>query len=156
MQHLAEFDHDPTVAANDLTAPPLTLVPDVDPAGFTIDVACAPIEGGTDPTYGEVTWQTLICADQTPSKEFVLGKATFGPGERLHPHRHEPAEFYYCIAGSGDIVIEGKLHSVHVGVAVYLPSNAEHSVTAGADGLSILYGFAQARFADVEYQFSAK
>jgi len=145
------------IPANDdaSPAPVLTLVPDTTPSGgFAVDAATLPVEGGTDPTYGEVTWRTLFCADRTATGEFVLGIATFGPGERLHPHRHEPAEFYYCTAGGGEITINGIVHAVHSGIAIYLPANAEHSVEAGPQGLSFLYGFAEARFADIEYRFS--
>ena len=154
MDAKSEFEFDPLAPANDPYAPELRLVPDNDQTGFVVDVAEAPVEGGTDPTYGEVTWRTLICADKTPTREFVLGVADFKPGEKLHPHRHEPAEFYYCTSGYGEVVIEGAVHAVHQGVAVYLPANAEHSVTAGPDGLSFLYGIAEPCFSAIEYQFS--
>lgn len=155
MDAKSECNFDPLAPANDPWAPALELLPDNYQTGFTVDAADMQIEGGTDPAFGEVTWRTLICADYTPTREFVLGVAEFGPGEKLHPHRHEPAEFYYCTSGSGEVVIEGKVHIVHQGIAVYLPANAEHSVTAGPDGLSFLYGFAESRFSGIEYQFSS-
>jgi quercetin dioxygenase-like cupin family protein len=150
-----KFEVEPFTPANDPYAPELRLVPADDQTGFVVDVAKMPVEGGTGLTYGEVTWRTLICADKTPTREFVLGVAEFKQGEKLHAHRHEPAEFYYCMSGSGEVAIEGKFHAVYQGVAVYLPANAEHSVTAGPNGLSFLYGFAEARFGAIEYQFSS-
>ena len=150
----SETDFSQLEPANDSNAPELRLVPNNSLTGFIVDVAQTPTEGGTDPTYGGVTWRTLICADITPTREFVLGVADFKPGEKLHPHRHEPAEFYYCTSGTGEVKIEGAVHTVHQGVAVYVPTNAKHSVTAGPDGLCFLYGFAEARFSAIDYQFS--
>ena len=46
--------------ANDSNAPELRLVPSNSLTGFVVDVAQTPTEGGTDPTYGGVTWRTLI------------------------------------------------------------------------------------------------
>lgn len=149
-----ELDFDLLTPANDPYPPELKLVPDNKHKAFLVNEAQIQVEGGTNPMYGEVTWRTLICADKTPSTEFILGVAKFKPGERLHAHRHEPAEFYYCTAGTGEVVIEGDVYSVHEGMAVYLPPNAEHSVTAGPNGFSMLYGFAEARFSAVKYQFS--
>jgi quercetin dioxygenase-like cupin family protein len=154
MDAKSESEFDPFTPANDSNALELRLVPSNGQTGFVVDVAQTPVEGGTDPTYGEVTWRTLICADKTPTREFVLGVADFKPGEKLHPHRHEPAEFYYCTSGTGKVIIEGVVHNVHQGIAVYVPTNATHSVIAGPNGLSFLYGFAEARFGAIDYQFS--
>ncbi|MDW4548160.1 cupin domain-containing protein [Defluviimonas sp. D31] len=123
--------------------------------GFSVDAAKVAPEGGTDPVFGSVAWRTLICADRTPTKEFVLGIAEFGPRGTLNPHRHEPAEFYLCIEGGGTATIDGIAHALVPGVAVYIPGNAEHGVVAGPEGLRFAYGFAEAAFSGVTYRFSS-
>ena len=111
-------------------------------------------EGG-DPTYGTVTWRTLINGTPEVPREFVLGIAEFGPHGTLLPHRHAPAEFYLGIAGAGTVTIDGVAHVIAPGVAIYVPADAEHGVVAGPEGLRFTYGFAEGSFANVEYRFSA-
>ena len=113
-----------------------------------------PVEGGNNPVYGDVTWRTLISSDRTPTSDLLLGVAEFAAHGVLHLHRHEPAEFYMCLTGSGIVTIDGVEHIVKSGSAVFVPGNAEHGVVAGAEGLTFAYGFAQHSFADVDYVFS--
>ena len=68
---------------------------------FTVAYGGLPLEG--ESRDGELTWQTLICADRTPSGSLVVGVADFPPGGHLKFHRHEPAEFYFCLAGSATV-----------------------------------------------------
>ena len=49
------------------------------PSGFVAALGDQPIEGGFDPVFGDVTWQTLISGDKTQSNGVVLGVATFLP-----------------------------------------------------------------------------
>ena len=123
-------------------------------AGFVRQLDGLAVEGGTDPTYGNVTWRTLISADRTPSTDFLLGVAGFPAHGVLHLHRHLPPEFYFCTAGSGTVTIDGVEHPVSSGSAVFIPGNAEHGVVAGENGLTFAYGFAQNAFSDIEYVFS--
>ena len=111
-------------------------------------------EGG-DPTYGTVTWRTLINGTPDVPREFVLGIAEFGPHGTLLPHRHDPAEFYLGLDGSGIVTIDGVPHVIAAGVAIYLPAGAEHGVVAGPEGLRFTYGFAEGSFESVQYRFSA-
>lgn len=122
--------------------------------GFTANAEGQPLEGGTDPAYGSVLWRTLISGDRTPSSDLVLGIAEMTSFGTLHLHRHEPPEFYLGLSGDGIVEIDGTHHRIAAGVAVFVPGNAEHGVTAGADGLSFAFGFAKNSFADVDYAFS--
>ncbi len=122
---------------------------------FSVDTATLPLEGGTDPAFGTVMWRTLVCADRTPSSDMVMGLAEFGPGGTLLPHRHAPAEVYYGVEGSGTITIDGEAHHIAPGIAVFVPSEAEHGTVAGPEGLKFVYVFPNARFAEVDYRFSA-
>lgn len=124
-------------------------------AGFTVFSEDQPLEGGTDPTYGNVTWRTLISSCRTASSGLVLGIADFPPHGALHLHRHAPPEFYFCTTGSGRVTIDGVVHAFTPGVAVYIPVNAEHGVVAGDSGMSMIYGFGVSAFSEIEYRFSA-
>jgi len=126
-----------------------------DQAAIAIDAAAVAEEGWADPAHGGVTWRTLIDADRTPSRGFVLGIAGFGPNGVLPAHRHAGAEFYLGLSGAGIVAIEGVAHPIGPGIAVYLPSMAEHAVLAGPEGLSFAYGFAADRFGDIVYEFPA-
>ena len=123
---------------------------------FAVDAALQPVEGGTDPAYGSVTWRTLINGSHQAPREFVLGIAEFEPHGTLHPHRHAPAEFYLGIAGEGTVTIDGTTHRMAPGIAIYVPGNAEHSVLAGAEGLRFAYGFAEPCFDGIDYRFSTR
>ncbi|MHA6326064.1 cupin domain-containing protein [Roseivivax sp. CAU 1753] len=114
----------------------------------------APLEGGEDPAFGTVRWKTLFSADRTKTAGMTLGVAEFGAGGTLLPHRHGPAEFYFGLAGSGIVTIDGVAHEIMPNVAIFIPADAEHDTVAGADGLRFLYGFPKDRFSDVEYRFT--
>ncbi len=125
-------------------------------AGFAIDSADVPLEGGEDATFGTVRWRTLVCADRTPSSGVVLGVAEFGPGDTLEPHRHGPAEVYFGLSGRGVVTIAGVAHEIRPGVAVYIPAETEHGTVAGPEGLRFAYTFPTARFAEVDYRFTGR
>ena len=125
-------------------------------AGFARNVDELPVEGGTHPVVGNVTWKTLICADRTPSSGMLLGIAEFPAHGVLNPHRHEPAEFYFCTIGYGVVTVEGVEHPIRPGTAIYVPGNAEHGVKAGPDGMTFVYGFSENAFSDVAYAFSSQ
>lgn len=120
---------------------------------FAIHVDRPPIEGAGDVESGNLTWRTLISADRTPSAEMILGIADFPPHGQLNLHRHEPAEIYFGLSGEGIVSADGATLAITKGVAVFIPSNCEHGVVAGAAGLSILYCFAQDAFEDIEYGY---
>ncbi len=124
------------------------------PTGFVAALDDQPIEGGFDPVFGDVTWQTLISADKTKSNGLVLGVATFPAQGVLHLHRHIPPEFYFGLTGSGTVMIDGQPVQIAPGSAVFIPSNAEHGVTAGPEGLTMAYGFGEDAFSEIEYNFS--
>lgn len=120
---------------------------------FAVSIDDTPVEGSGDAQSGLLTWQTLISGDRTPSDEMILGVANFPPHGRLNLHRHAPAEFYFGLAGDGTVTAGGVPLTITKGVAVYIPGNTQHGVVAGADGLSILYGFARRAFSDIVYDF---
>jgi mannose-6-phosphate isomerase-like protein (cupin superfamily) len=122
--------------------------------GFVVALEDQPIEGGFNPVFGDVTWQTLISGEKTISNGLILGVATFPPHGILHLHRHTPPEFYFCLTGSGIVTLDGIEHQIMSGSAIFIPSNVEHGVVAGAEGLTFAYGFGEDAFSAIEYRFS--
>jgi quercetin dioxygenase-like cupin family protein len=103
---------------------------------------------------GNVHWKTLISAGLTRSDSLTLGVARLPPGETLRAHRHEQAEAYLVLAGSGIVTIDGSAHAVGPGAGVFIAANAVHSVeSTGATDLQVAYVLAADAFEDVEYVF---
>ena len=117
--------------------------------------SCA-LDGWDDPTIGKVMWRTLLSGDRTPTAGITVGVAEIGPGhsETSFPHRHEPAEVYYFLAGEGVVTIDGSDHPVRAGSTVFIPGNAWHATrNTGHEELRLLYAFAVDSFAQVAYEF---
>lgn len=103
-----------------------------------------------------VSWRTLLSADRTPTHSLTIGVAEIEPGapDDLHLHRHEPAEAYYFLSGTGVVSIDGVLHDVRTGSTVFVPPDAVHAVgNTGDDVLRLLYVFGVDSFDDVTYVF---
>lgn len=120
---------------------------------FSVSIGETPLEGSGDLQSGNLTWRTLISGDRTPSDQITLGVADFPPHGTLNVHRHEPAEFYFGLAGEGTVLINGVSFRIAQGIAVFIPGNTDHGVVAGDRGLSIVYGFGRRAFDDVIYDF---
>ncbi len=121
---------------------------------FTVAYGGLPLEG--EASDGQLSWQTLISADRTPSSSLVVGVADFPPGGHLEFHRHEPAEFYFCLAGSATVYADGEELTLRPEVAAFIPSGTEHAIRAGAEGMRLLYGFARDRFSTIEYDYTGR
>jgi mannose-6-phosphate isomerase-like protein (cupin superfamily) len=104
-----------------------------------------------------VSWSTLISADRTPTDSLTMGIAEIEPGspDEFHLHRHEPAEAYYILSGSGAVSIDGEEHDVRAGSAIFVPSDSVHAIAnTGTDVLRLLYVFGVGSFDDVTYLFA--
>jgi quercetin dioxygenase-like cupin family protein len=103
---------------------------------------------------GEAEWKTLISAGLTRSAGLTMGVARLPPGGSLHMHRHEQAEAYLVLDGTGVVTIGGRTRPLREGVAVFIPGNALHAVQATGDSdLRVVYVLAADSFDDVEYLF---
>jgi quercetin dioxygenase-like cupin family protein len=103
---------------------------------------------------GNARWKTLISAGLTRSESLTLGVALLPPGETLRAHRHEQAETYLVLEGTGIVTIGGTAHAVGPGAGVFIAGNAVHSVEAtGRTDLRVAYVLAADAFEDVEYVF---
>jgi mannose-6-phosphate isomerase-like protein (cupin superfamily) len=99
-----------------------------------------------------VRWKTLISAGRTPSQSLTLGVAVIAPGETPRAHRHEQVEAYLVLEGTGIVTIDGSPHPVRPGAAVFIASNAMHTVqSTGQTSLRLAYVLAADALEDVEY-----
>jgi quercetin dioxygenase-like cupin family protein len=107
------------------------------------------------PLRGRVEWKTLISGDVTSSDSLTLGLSRLAPGESLNEHRHEQAEIYLVLAGSGVVGIDGEERTIGPGSAVFIPGNASHSCrNTGTAELRAAYVLAADSFEDVRYVFA--
>ena len=54
-----------------------------------------------------IYWKTLVSGDLTHSETLTLGIARIPSGEALHAHRHQQAETYLILEGSGLVRLDG-------------------------------------------------
>ncbi len=103
---------------------------------------------------GLVYWKTLLSADVTHSEALTMGIAKIPLAEALHEHRHQQAEIYLILEGTGLVRIDGKARPVGAGSAVFILGNALHSCeNTGASDLRFAYVLAADSFEEVEYVF---
>jgi mannose-6-phosphate isomerase-like protein (cupin superfamily) len=132
----------------------------MDPEPFVIEERDRDWEGWPEAQLalrGGVVWKTLISAGLTPSSALTAGVARVPRGEALPEHRHEQAEVYFVLDGTGVVAIDGLAAEVAAGSTVFIPGNALHSVRSRGPGeLRFFYVLAADTFDDVEYVFSSE
>jgi mannose-6-phosphate isomerase-like protein (cupin superfamily) len=119
-----------------------------------IDARDRPSECWDDPARGTLRWRTLISAPTTPTTGLVCGIAEMAEGDHFAAHRHEEPEVYFGLEGEGVVVIDGAAHWLSPGVAIYIPSMAEHGVPTVSGPLRWVYTFARDGFDQIAYQFT--
>ena len=103
---------------------------------------------------GLVYWKTLVSGDLTHSEALTMGIAMVPPNEALREHRHQQAEIYLVLEGTGSVTIDSRTRPVAAGSAVFIPGDALHSCeNTGTSDLRIAYVFAADSFEEVEYVF---
>lgn len=103
---------------------------------------------------GLVYWKTLVSGDLTHSEALIMGIAKIPPAEAPHEHRHQQAEIYLVLEGTGSVTIDGKARPVGAGSAIFIPGNVVHSCeNTGASDLRFAYVLAADSFEEVEYVF---
>ena len=114
-------------------------------------------EGWDDPTIAAENpnrWKLLITGERGPSRGLVTGIAECPTGAHLPLHHHEPEETYYVVSGHGHIEIDGHAAEIGPGSAVYIPSNAKHTVRCtSSEPLVFVFSFACDRFDQIVYHF---
>ncbi|HEY6918183.1 MAG TPA: cupin domain-containing protein [Tabrizicola sp.] len=124
------------------------------PAAIRIDAQdCAPARWD-DPARGTLSWRTLLSGETTGTDTLVCGIAEMLPGQTFALHRHAEPEVYFGIEGEGLVLIDGVRHPIAPGVALYIPSMAEHGVPEATQPLRWFYAFARDRFDQITYHFT--
>ena len=116
-------------------------------------------ESWRDDATGHVDWWTLFSSDRTETDGLTVGLADIPVGAPRPPrgHLHAQAEVYFCLSGSGEVVVEGEATLVRAGDAVFIPGDTEHmAVNTGAEPLRLLYFFAADSFEEIVYRFPGK
>ena len=120
----------------------------------TVDAADCPPDNWGDAARGTLQWRTLISAPMTPTTGLVCGVAEMQAGEHLAAHRHEEPEVYFGLEGEGCVMIDGIAYRLAPGVAIYIPSMAEHGVPPVSGPLRWFYTFARDGFDQITYTFT--
>lgn len=71
------------------------------------------------------------------SDDLMMCEISFKKGAKGNFHRHQHLQITYIAEGSFSFTIDGKTRVVNKGDSVYMPSNAEHGVTALTDGILV-------------------
>lgn len=123
-------------------------------AATSIDAQDCAAARWDDPARGTLAWRMLISGDVTPTAGLVCGIAEMQPGETFALHRHAEPEVYFGIEGEGSVLIDGVPHRLAPGIALYIPSMAEHGVPVATASLRWFYTFARDRFDQITYHFT--
>jgi quercetin dioxygenase-like cupin family protein len=118
-----------------------------------IDTGTLQDERWTDDARGTIRFRTLISAPETPTDSLVCGVAMMSAGETFALHSHAHAEVYFGLEGEGDVMIDGRVHRLAPGVALFIPGGAIHGIPLAASPLRWFYTFAVDSFSDIRYRF---
>jgi mannose-6-phosphate isomerase-like protein (cupin superfamily) len=81
------------------------------------------------------TIRSLLDRTTAPVANQSLAEATLAPGTATTRHYHRAAEeFYFLLAGQGEMEIDGERARVGAGDAILIPPGAWHQLTADAAG----------------------
>ena len=74
------------------------------------------------------------------SKHLWVGTSTVEPGNSSNAHAHDVnEEVFYCVSGSGKMIVDGEEHEYTPGTVVYCPPGSVHQVVnTGAVALKSL------------------
>ena len=113
-----------------------------------------PVESWKSGEAPGVSWRTLISSDRTATSGLCAGKCDVEPGGELSRHRHEQAEVYHFLDGSGKVFVNNEVFLVGKGDTVFIPGNAWHRIVNESDqALSLFYCFATDSFSEVVYTY---
>ena len=68
------------------------------------------------------------------SKNLWIGTSTVEPGNKTNTHSHDiNEEVFYCVSGSGIIIVDGEEQEYFPGTTVYVPPGMMHQVVNTGD-----------------------
>ena len=84
----------------------------------------------------------ILDVESHPEAAVSLGRYQFKPLVTGPRHRHEvETEVYYCLEGSGTVVVGETVHHMTPGVIVCIPPKNDHQTTSGEAGFVFLAFF---------------
>ncbi len=84
-----------------------------------------PAEVVRDEGAKDVKIQWLI-AERDGAPNFYLRRFTLAPGGYTPRHSHAHEHEVYCLAGRGEVLIDGKWHSFEKDFVIFVPPQVEH------------------------------
>lgn len=95
-----------------------------------------------EPTKGWRLRMKFLLDPQRGTPDFVMGVAEIMRDTHYTIHQHEPAEFYYVLAGSGTIHVGDASYPVREGDTVYVPENVPHGIDTADEALRVHWAYA--------------
>jgi quercetin dioxygenase-like cupin family protein len=74
-------------------------------------------------------------------------------GDTFALHFHPQPEVYFGLSGAVDVHVDGVIHRLTEGMALFIPGNAVHGVARADQPVRWFYTFAADRFSDIAYTF---
>lgn len=68
-----------------------------------------------------------------------------GPGDRYARHTHPYTKILYCVTGSIDFSLDGRVIHLRAGDRMVVPAGTPHEATVGPDGCACVEGKARRR-----------
>lgn len=121
--------------------------------GFSIQESDLPLERWSEPARGTIAWKTLISGDITPTDTLICGIAEMQAGDTFALHSHPQAEVYFGLSGAVDVSVDGVIHRLTQGCALFIAGGAVHGVLRADQPVRWFYTFAADRFSDIDYTF---
>ncbi len=120
---------------------------------YSVNQSDLPLERWSDPARGTIAWKTLISADTTPTDSLICGIAEMQAGDTFALHSHPQPEVYFGLSGAVDVHVDGVIHRLTTGMALFIPGNAVHGVLRADQPVRWFYTFAADGFSDIAYTF---
>lgn len=80
--------------------------------------------------------RVILDKESHPEAAVAVARFQYKPLVTGPRHRHEvETEVYYCLEGSGTVVVEDTVHRIRPGVTVCIPPMKDHQTSSGEEGL---------------------
>jgi mannose-6-phosphate isomerase-like protein (cupin superfamily) len=110
-----------------------------------------------DPARGSIAWKTLISGDIAVSDTLICGISILQTGDDFALHSHPQPEIYFGLEGQAAVYVDGDLHLLRPGCALFIPGGAVHGIPdPSPTSARWLYTFAADRFDQIIYSFLPK
>lgn len=86
--------------------------------------------------------RVILDGESLPEAAVALARYQFKPMVTGPRHRHEvETEVYYCLEGSGTVIVGEIVYHINPGVTVCIPPKNDHQTSSGEEGLVFLAFF---------------